>query len=59
MRLPNTMTVSEFREYIGCSREKAYQLVRLRTFPAYKVGNRHYVDRNRVDDWLRKFYGNK
>lgn len=52
--LPELMSVKEFREYLHISHEKAYQLVKMRSFPSIRIGNRYYVNKERLIQWLEK-----
>jgi excisionase family DNA binding protein len=40
------------REVIG--RQKVYQLVKRKDFPALKIGGKFYIIEQKVDEWLNK-----
>lgn len=47
-------TVKDLRE-MGIGRDKAYQLMHNKTFPAIKLGGRYYVTQNALENWLKKY----
>lgn len=52
--LPNLMKVSELREYLHISNKEAYRLVKLKSFPSVKVGNKYLIVKDKLPDWLEK-----
>lgn len=47
-----TMSLTEFCEYAGLSRQTAYKLTSGQKVPHSKRGKRLYFDREKVDAWL-------
>ncbi len=37
------------------SRDRAYALMRSPAFPSMKLGGRHYVAENELNDWLKRY----
>lgn len=51
---PRLYTVKDLRE-MGIGRDKAYQLMHNKAFPAIKLGGRYYVTHETLTDWLQKY----
>ncbi len=47
-----TMSLAEFCEYAGLSKQTAYKLTSAQKVPHSKRGKRLYFDREKVDAWL-------
>lgn len=52
--LPLTLTVPEVGEVLGISRAAAYDLVRTKGFPHFKIGNRILVPKERFIQWINQ-----
>lgn len=52
--LPELMSVKELREYLHVSTQYAYELVKLRNFPSIRLGNKYYVNKDRLANWLER-----
>lgn len=52
--LPTLMSVSELREYLHINNQKAYELVRQRSFPSFKIGSRYYINKEKIPEWIEK-----
>ncbi len=50
--LPELMSVKEVREYLGCSNAKAYELVKSKGFPSFRVSNAFKIRRNDFISWI-------
>ena len=53
-QLPELMTIKELQSYLGVGKDKAYALVKSKSFPALKVGGRYYVIKPDFIVWLGK-----
>ena len=53
-QLPELMTIKELQSYLGIGRDKAYALVKSKSFPAMKIGGRYYVIKPDFAVWLAK-----
>ena len=53
-QLPELMTIKELQSYLGIGKDKAYKLVKSKSFPALKVGGRYYVIKPGFIAWLGK-----
>lgn len=47
-----TLSVTEAAEVLGVSRPTIYQLIHRRDFPAFKVGARTLISRERLAAWV-------
>lgn len=52
-----TMSVMEMAKQLGIGRNKAYDLVKQRDFPATKLGGSYRVIRSKLPIWLEKQAG--
>ena len=55
--LPLTLTVPEVGEALGISRAAAYDLVRTKGFPHFKIGSRILVPKDRFVEWINRQTG--
>ena len=53
-QLPELMTVKELQNYLGIGKDKAYALVKSKSFPSAKIGGRYYVIKPDFVSWLAK-----
>jgi len=58
-QLPELMSVKELQSYLGIGKDKAYALVKSKSFPALKLGGRYYVIKPDFVSWLEKQIGKK
>ena len=57
VRVPNAypkivLSVDEFAEEFGISRPTAYKLVKVEGFPAFHIGQRIFVNRKELQNWV-------
>lgn len=48
------MTVKQLQEYLNCGHDLAYQLVRRRDFPSFRIGKFFYIKKAEFVNWLEK-----
>ena len=48
------MTVKELIAYLHCNKNKAYELVKAKTFPSILLGGKWYIIKDDLPDWIRK-----
>ena len=53
-QLPELMTVKELQNYLGIGKDKAYKLLKSKSFPSAKIGGRYYVIKPDLAAWLGK-----
>lgn len=51
------LTVKDLSSALSIGETKAYQLMRSKAFPSYRLGGKHYVTDEALYDWLRKAQG--
>ena len=56
-QLPELMTIKELQNYLGIGKDKAYALVKSKSFPALKVGGRYYIMKPEFVSWLERQRG--
>ena len=49
------LRVSDLQEMLGIGREKAYSLMRSKSFPSMKIGGNYFVSRSALDRWLSDY----
>ena len=50
--LPMILNVQEVSDYIGLGMSQTYDLIRRIDFPAFKIGNRIFVPRDKFLAWI-------
>lgn len=50
--LPMILNVQEMSDYIGLGMSQTYDLIRRIDFPAFKIGNRIFVPRDKFLAWI-------
>lgn len=50
--LPELISVKEMREYLGCSNQKAYTLIKSKDFPAFKIGTSYKIRKEDFIIWI-------
>lgn len=54
MRVEDIMTVAQMAEFLHISSDTAYELVHSRGFPAFRVGRKILVTREKLMEWIAK-----
>lgn len=54
MRVEDIMTVAQMAEFLHVSSDTAYELVHSRGFPAFRVGRKILVTREKLMEWIAK-----
>jgi excisionase family DNA binding protein len=52
--LPDVLTVEDIAKYLRCGRSKAYELTKLREFPAIRIGKLVRIRKDKFIEWLEK-----
>ena len=47
------LKVKDIQEKIGCSKQTAYDLVRLKGFPKLTIGRRYYIPEEEFNQWIK------
>lgn len=50
----STITAAECAEYIGCSIDLIYSMVREKKLPHFRIGTRILFKRSKIDEWIEK-----
>lgn len=53
-QLPLTLTVPEMSQVLGISLAGSYELVRSDNFPAFRIGSRIIVPKDKFIEWLNR-----
>lgn len=48
------MNMKELMQYLKCSKDRAYSLVQSKSFPSMQLGNRWYIVKDDLPDWIHK-----
>ncbi|MBO6302415.1 MAG: helix-turn-helix domain-containing protein [Ruminiclostridium sp.] len=57
--LPLMLSVPELTDVLGISRASAYELVKIKGFPALHIGNRILIPKEELIAWIRRSTGGK
>ena len=49
-----TLSIKEFCQYMGLGETKARQLIKEGHGFALRIGNRWYIDKEKLDAWIRR-----
>jgi len=55
--LPLMLSVPELTDVLGISRASAYELVKIKGFPALHIGNRILIPKEDLISWIRRNTG--
>lgn len=50
--LPELMTIKELRDYLKCSNQNAYNIIKLDGFPCLKFGGSYRIPKNEFIEWI-------
>ena len=53
--LPELMTIGQLQDYFCIGKDTAYNLVKKRTFPAFKVGREWRINKDDLVSWERAY----
>ena len=48
------LKTEDLKKRLGVSREVALRLMRSESFPSMRLGNRYYVDEDKLREWISK-----
>ena len=57
--LPLMLSVPDLTDVLGISRASAYELVKIKGFPALHIGNRILIPKEELIAWIRRSTGGK
>lgn len=46
------LKVSDIQRHLGISKNRAYELVNLKSFPKIQIGHRFYIPQNAYEQWV-------
>lgn len=49
------LTVKDLCPYLGCGKDRAYELMHSKSFPSIKIGHRYYVPENKLEEWTENY----
>ena len=52
--LPKLISVKELKEYLHCNDNTAYELVKRRDFPSFRINSRYYINIDKFIEWMEK-----
>lgn len=53
-QLPPHISVKQLKAYLHCNDNTAYELVKRRDFPSFKIGARYYILVDKFIEWMEK-----
>lgn len=48
------LTVKDIQEHLGVSKNKAYEIVKLKSFPKVTIGHRYYIPEEQYNKWINE-----
>ena len=52
-------TTKNIQEILGCGRKQAYEIMHLKSFPSFQIGNKLYVEKIAFELWLKRIQHKK
>ena len=46
------LKVSDVQKHLGISKNRAYELVKMKTFPKIQIGHRYYIPETEYNKWI-------
>ena len=53
------LSPTKAKELLGVGRNEIYKLCNTKGFPAFKIGNKHYINKDKLQEWADKQCENK
>ena len=53
-QLPELLTPQQVKDYLRCNDRTIYSLCKRKDFPAFRVGRRYLIDRDKLIEWINK-----
>lgn len=53
------LKVSDIQSHLGVSKNRAYDLVKMKTFPKIQIGHRYYIPEDAYEKWIQSNLKNK
>lgn len=53
------LKVPDIQKHLGISKNRAYELIKTKTFPKIQIGHRYYIPENEYEIWISKNIKNK
>ena len=54
MDLPELLSPQEAKNYLKCNDKTIYNLCKRRDFPSFRIGNRYYINKGELGEWIKK-----
>lgn len=54
MDLPEMITVKEIQDHLHVSKNRAYELVKMKGFPKIQIGSRYLIPKEKYIKWLEE-----
>lgn len=52
-------TTKNIQEILGCGRKQAYEVMHIKDFPSFQIGNKLYVEKMAFELWLKRIQHKK
>ena len=53
------ITVKQIQEHLGISKNRAYELIKVKGFPRLQIGHRFYIPKDKYLKWIEDNLRNK
>lgn len=53
------LKVSDIQKHLGISKNRAYELIKMKTFPKIQIGHRYYIPEDEYNKWISNNIKNK
>ena len=46
------LKVSDIQKHLGTSKNRAYEIVQMKSFPKIQIGHRYYIPKDKYEEWI-------
>jgi len=54
IQISRLLKAKDIQERFGCSKQTAYDIIRLKDFPKLTIGKRYYIPEDELEKWISR-----
>lgn len=55
MKENRMLKVSDIQNHLGVGKNRAYEIIKLKSFPKIKIGHRYYIPEDAYNKWIENY----
>lgn len=55
MKENRMLKVSDIQSHLGVGKNRAYEIIKLKSFPKIKIGHRYYIPEDAYNKWIENY----